>query len=76
MRKAIGVVCLVVFLIILIFVLKTCYKNFNFGNNIISNSEDSVVNNILNMKSYEADVTIRVVSNKNENTYRMLQKNV
>ena len=50
--------------------------DFNFGNNIISNSEDSVVNNILNMKSYEADVTIKVVSNKNENTYKMLQQNV
>lgn len=76
LKKAIVVVCFFIFLSIFIFVLKSCYKNFNFGNNIISNSEDSVVNNILNMKSYEADVTIRVVSNKNENTYRMVQQNV
>ena len=68
--------CFIIFFIILIFVLKSCYKNFNLGNNIISNSEDSVVNNSLNMKSYEADITIRVVSNKNENTYRMVQQNV
>lgn len=76
MKKSIIIPLIIIFFIILIFVLKSCYKNFNFGNNIISNSEDSVVNNILNMKSYEADVTIKVVSNKNENTYKMLQQNV
>ena len=76
MKKTIILICTVIFLLISIFVFKTCYKNLNLGNNIISNSEDSVVNNILNMKSYEADVTIRVVSNKNENTYRMMQQNV
>ena len=72
------IIGLVIILIIAISfcVIKFNYKTQNFGNNINIKNKDSIVNNILNMKSYEADVTINVKSNKNENTYEIKQENV
>ena len=58
------------------FILKNDYKNRNFGNNINSKKTDLIVKNVLNMQSYEADVEIRVISNKNENTYKIRQQNI
>ena len=72
------IIGLVIILIIAISfcVIKFNYKTQNFGNNINIKNKDSIVNNILNMKSYEADVTINVKSNKNKNTYEIKQENV
>lgn len=75
-KKIIFVVCILIIIIILFFVVKINYKNINSGNTIISKDTDSIVNNILNMKSYEADVTLKVISNKNENTYELKQQNI
>ena len=66
----------VIFLLILFLILKINYKNIISGNTITSKNTDSIVNNILNMKSYEADVTIDVISNKNQNTYKIKQQNL
>lgn len=66
----------IIFFVVLIFVIKMNYKNINSGNNITSKDADSIVNNILNMKSYEANVTIEIISNKNENTYEIKQENI
>lgn len=66
----------IIFVVALIFVIKINYKNINSGNNITSKDADSIVNNILNMKSYEANVTIEIISNKNENTYEIKQENI
>ena len=66
----------VIFLLILFLILKINYKNIISGNTITSKNTDSIINNILNMKSYEADVTIEVISNKNQNTYKIKQQNL
>ena len=66
----------VIFLLILFLIVKINYKNIISGNTITSKNTDSIVNNILNMKSYEADVTIDVISNKNQNTYKIKQQNL
>ena len=66
----------VIFLLILFLILKINYKNIISGNTITSKNTDSIVNNILNMKSYEADVTIEITSNKNKNTYKLKQQNI
>lgn len=67
---------IIIMLIISFFVIKNNYKNIKLGNNIIVQNPDSIVNNILNIKSYEANVTVKVISNKNENTYELEQKNI
>lgn len=64
----VGIFALVVVLLVI--------KNVNWGNNIISKNTDSIVNNILNMNSYDANVEITVISNKNENIYKMYQQNI
>ena len=48
------------------------YKTKNNGNNI-SKSTDDIVNNILSISSYEADLEIIVESNKTTNKYRIKQ---
>ena len=54
--------------VILYFFYKNNYKTINLGNNI-SKSEKSIEEYILNMSSYEANITIEVKSNKNSNQY-------
>lgn len=75
-KKIIIGLVIILIIAILFCVIKFNYKTQNFGNNINIKNKDSIVNNILNMKSYEADVTINVKSNKNENTYEIKQENV
>ena len=62
--------------VLILLVIFVVIKNSNMGNNIISKNTDSIVNNILNMKSYDANVDITIISNKNENTYKMYQQNI
>ncbi|MBQ9297683.1 MAG: hypothetical protein IJ223_01380 [Clostridia bacterium] len=75
-KKIIIFIMLVIILICSFFIVKINYKKINFGNTISSKSVDSIVNNILNMKSYQADILVKVVSNKNENIYKMKQQNI
>ena len=64
-KKIIILISILIFIITIIFVV---IKISNSGNTIISKNKDSIVDNILNMKSYEAKVEVTIVSNKNENT--------
>ena len=50
------------------------YKFFLFGNNIIKNRSDNIENIFSNMQNYCADVTVKVLSNKTENSYVMYQE--
>lgn len=64
------------FLIIIfsIFLIKNNYKNSKTGNNMINKSADEIEKYILNIESYKANATITVNSNKNTNTYKVVQK--
>jgi len=64
---------IIVIAIIIIFFIKKDYKFINLGNNIITKSSP---NDVLNLNSYEAEVTVTIYSNKNTNTYKILQKYV
>lgn len=50
------------------------YKKINFGNNTTNKSTSQVVDSILNIKSYNAKIDVKVKSNKNENTYSIKQE--
>ena len=65
----IGVVLLIIILLVLIF--KNTTKNSINGNNM--NSQE-IVDYILNINSYKAQVTIQVNSNKNTNKYVIKQE--
>lgn len=67
------IICLIITTII-IFLIKSNYKNAKFGNNISNKSADEIKNYILNIESYKAVATITIKSNKNENTYKVEQK--
>ena len=68
MKKIITIV-IVIIVIILIFFIKTNYKSFKFGNNMSNKTAEEVAQYILDINSYEAQVTITVESNKNNNVY-------
>ena len=50
---------------------KNSIKNLKIGNN--KNSQE-IVDYILNLSSYEAEVTVNITSNKNSNKYILKQK--
>ena len=50
------------------------YKNINIGNNINNKSEEKIIDNILNMKSYDALMNIKITTNKNETNYVVYQR--
>ena len=62
--------------IFILFFLIFYYKNQKLGNTIIKIEKEKIIENILNQKfSYEANVKVKVFSNKNENEYdlRMIE---
>lgn len=65
----IGVILLIIILLVLIF--KNTTKNFKNGNNM--NSQE-IVDYILSINSYKAQVTVQVNSNKNTNKYILKQE--
>lgn len=72
MRKS-KIIIISLILISLFFLIKLCFFNnkiSKFGNNSIEEIEQ----NILNINSYEALITVTVQSNKNSNTYILKQK--
>lgn len=76
MRKKIILFCIVIILcIITIFFLQINYKNLNIGNNISTKTSSQIVDSILNMKSYTAKINLKIISNKNEHTYVIEQRN-
>lgn len=62
---------LIITIIFFIFIRKNKSKNLNFGNN---KSSQEIVDNILNIESYESKIEAKINSNKNENKYILKQK--
>lgn len=72
---AILLIICVIGIITICFFRKNDYKTGNIGNTNIKSAED-IKDYILNISSYEADVSLEVTSNKNTNKYRLIQKYV
>lgn len=71
MKKKYWLILLIGVIIICgIFFYKKCFKNSKTGNNKTS---QEIVNYILNISSYEVNVTVDVTSNKNNNKYILKQ---
>ena len=72
-KKKIVIVCFIVTLILIVFLISYFFmvKNLKIGNN---KSSQEVVDNILNMKTYEAEIEVEVKSNKNQNKYVIKQE--
>ena len=72
MKKKYWLILLVIIIIgIIAFIFyKNSFKNLKIGNN--KNSQE-IVDYILNTSSYEAQVTVNVTSNKNNNKYILKQ---
>ena len=71
MKKEYWIILLIVILVIGgIFFFKNRVKNSKIGNNKTS---QEIVDNILNISSYEVKVTVNVTSNKNSNKYILRQ---
>lgn len=75
-KKLLIFIVLIILLLSIVFFIKIYYKNMIIGNNINSKSTQEIVDNILNMKSYDSNITVRIISNKNENTYVINQTNI
>lgn len=76
MIKAIKLKKIVIFVIIFCMIFGILYyKNFLFGNNIIKNRSDNIVEDILNNTSnYNAEINATVTSNKTQNSYVIYQE--
>lgn len=71
----ITLIVIIIISVILYFFYKNNYKTINLGNNI-NKSAEGIEKYILNISSYEANVTIEVNSNKNVNKYVIKQQYV
>ncbi len=69
----ISIIVLVVVSIVIIFLLKTNYKNKNFGNNMSNKNLEEIEKYILDISSYTAKMNVTVESNKNTNKYVIKQ---
>lgn len=67
------VICVI--LITIVFFRKNNYKTGIIGNTNIKSAEN-IKEYILNISSYEADISLEVTSNKTTNKYRLIQKYV
>lgn len=76
-RKKIIFLILIIILILAIFLIifsKNHYKSLKTGNNITNKSKEEIEQYILNISSYEAKVSVTIESNKNTNSYVLIQK--
>ena len=70
-KKIFFIIILIVFLFLCIFILKNVIKKSKNGNNM--NSQE-IVDYILNVKKYKANILVQVNSNKNTNKYVINQE--
>lgn len=81
MKKNIIIITAVVIVIVIITITIFCffnknnYKTVEFGNNSIKSAEN-IKEYILNISSYEASISLEIVSNKNTNKYKIKQSYV
>lgn len=73
-KKIIWFVFILICIVCIMFFTRIVYKKNKFGNNIINQSAEKIIENILNIESYELNATITIKSNKNTNTYEVIQK--
>lgn len=73
-KSIILIISILVFVIVFIIINKTGYKTINIGDNMNNKSISNIEKYIINIKSYETEATIKVISNKNENEYKVAQK--
>ncbi len=71
-KKIIFILLFILIIIISIFLI-LYYKNNKVGNTIINKSEEEIINSILEMKSYKANLDITIESNKNKTQYKVSQ---
>lgn len=69
----ISILVLVIVSILIFILLKTNYKNKNFGNNMSNKNLEEIEKYILDISSYTAKMDVTVESNKNTNKYVMEQ---
>ena len=74
-KKKLILAILVIFIIAIITIFFFFYyKNQKNGNTTINKSEEDIVNDILNLKSYNAKLNITIETNKNKTAYVVVQK--
>ncbi len=66
---------IVIFVVAICFFRKNDYKTEEFGNTNIKSLEN-IKEYILNISSYEADISLEITSNKTTNKYKLIQKYV
>lgn len=71
-KKTILIVLISIIILTTIFLI-LYYKNNKLGNTIINKSEEEIIKNILEMKSYKAKLDITIQTNKNETKYKVSQ---
>lgn len=71
-KKLIFILLFILIIIISIFLIMY-YKNTKIGNTIINKSEEEIIKNILEMKSYSANLDITIETNKNTTKYKVSQ---
>ena len=70
----ISILVLAIVSILICILLKTNYKNKNFGNNMSNKNLEEIEKYILDISSYTAKMDVTVESNKNTNKYVMEQR--
>lgn len=73
-KKVIIITIIVLILIFLTIFLVYYYKSVKNGNNIINKSEEQLIEDILNIKAYNAKLDITIETNKNTTKYVVIQK--
>lgn len=72
-KKTIFILLFILIIITITIFLIMNYKNKKVGNTIINKSEEEIVNNILGIKSYNANLDITIETNKNKTQYKIKQ---
>ena len=70
-KKYTVIIMFIIVLILIIFISKNMFKKSKFGNNMDS---QEIVDQILNINSYIAEIEVQVNSNKNQNKYKIKQE--
>lgn len=73
-KKILIIISSIALILLITFFIKNNYNSLKIGNNISNKSADEIKEYILNIESYEAKATVTIKSNKNENTYILLQQ--
>lgn len=76
-KKKVILLFVILFIVILIcFFIKNVYKNQKSGHNMSNKNIEEIEEYILNISSYEASISLEIVSNKNTNKYKIKQSYV